>query len=131
MGWGGSAGAATTFGIYYDTSGNFTATGNVTAYSDESLKTNWRGYASDFVKKLAVLKSGSYDRTDAELTQDGVSAQSLQQLLPNSVYKDSLTGLLAVNYGGAAMVSAVQLAKRVVELEARLESVEQQLKDKQ
>lgn len=99
------------------------SSGNVTAYSDERVKTNWRGYAPDFVEQLAKLLSGTYDRVDKELTQDGVGAQSLRPLLPNSVVED-LDGNLSVNYGGAAMVSAVELAKRVVDQEARITKLE-------
>lgn len=102
-----------------DMSGNGTYAGNVTASSDERFKTNWRGYAPDFVEQLAAIKHGTYDRTDQNLTQDGVSAQSLQLLLPSSVLTGA-DGRLSVNYGGAAMVSAVELAKRVVALETRL-----------
>jgi hypothetical protein len=102
-----------------DMSGNLTMAGNIAASSDERYKTNWRGYTVNFVEQLATLKHGTYDRTDEVLTQDGVSAQSLQSLLPNSVSTDA-DGRLSVNYGGAALVSAIQLAQRVVELEARL-----------
>jgi hypothetical protein len=105
--------------LQMDMSGNLTMAGNVTAYSDERYKTNWRPYAADFVEHLAGVKHGTYDRTDEELTQDGVSAQSLRSLLPNSIFTDA-EGRLSVNYGSAAMVSAIELAMRVVELEARL-----------
>jgi len=57
------------------------------------------------------------------MTQDGVSAQSLQPLLPNSVPVGS-DGKLSVNYGAAALVSAIQLAKRVVEQEERIAKLE-------
>ena len=97
--------------------------GNVVAYSDERVKTNWRDYSIDFVEQLAKIKHGTYDRTDMELTQDGVSAQSLQKLLPYSAPEDE-NGNLAVNYGGAALVSAVELAKRVVEQDKRIASLE-------
>lgn len=103
--------------LQMDMSGNLTMAGNVTAYSDDRFKSNWRGYGSDFVAQLAQIKHGTYDRTDEALTQDGVSAQSLQPLLPHSVATGA-DGRLAVNYGAAAMVSAVQLAKRLVALEA-------------
>ena len=103
--------------------GTLTMLGNVTASSDETLKTNWRGYALDFVEQLAKVKHGTYDRIDQELTQDGVSAQNLQPLLPNSVITGE-DGKLAVNYGGAAMVSAIQLAQRVVEQDARIAALE-------
>jgi hypothetical protein len=97
--------------------------GNVVAYSDERVKTNWRDYPANFVEQLAKLKHGTYDRTDIELTQDGVSAQSLQTLLPYSAPEDE-NGNLAVNYGGAALVSAVELAKRVIEQDERIAALE-------
>lgn len=102
---------------------NLTCGGTVTANSDESLKTNWRGLPTDFVEQLAKVKHGTYDRVDMELTQDGVSAQSLKPLLPNSVLANE-EGILSVAYGNAAMVSAIKLAERIVELEARLAALE-------
>jgi hypothetical protein len=95
-----------------DMSGNLTMAGNVGAYSDERLKKNWRPVQNNFVEKLTQLKSGIYDRTDENLTQAGVSAQSLQTLLPEVVKEDE-DGLLSVNYGAAAMVSAIELAKEI------------------
>jgi hypothetical protein len=115
--------SATSNAFSMSSGGNLTMTGNVTAFSDERVKTNWRGYNTDFVKELAKLKHGTYDRTDQELTQDGVSAQSLQNLLPNSVLTNE-EGHLSVAYGNAAMVSAVELAKDNVELRARIAKLE-------
>jgi hypothetical protein len=106
-----------------DATGNLTATANVTAYSDETLKTNWRPMPTDFVERLAQVKSGTYDRLDEEITQDGVGAQSLQPLMPNSVLTQK-EGKLSVAYGNAAMVSAVELAKRVVDQEIRIARLE-------
>lgn len=96
---------------------NLTCGGTITANSDESLKTNWRDLPADFVEQLAKVKHGTYDRVDVELTQDGVSAQSLQNLLPNSVLTGE-DGKLSVAYGNAALVAAIALAERVVQLEA-------------
>jgi hypothetical protein len=96
---------------------NLTCGGTVTANSDETLKTNWRDLPADFVEQLAKVKHGTYDRVDVELTQDGVSAQSLQPLLPNSVLTGE-DGKLSVAYGNAALVAAIALAERVVQLEA-------------
>ena len=101
-----------------DVSGNFTATANVTAYSDERFKTNWRNLPADFIEQLAQVKHGIYDRTDQELTQVGVSAQSLQPVMPNAVIEDD--GKLSVAYGNAALVAAIKLAERVVALEAKI-----------
>jgi hypothetical protein len=103
--------------------GAFTAVGNITAYSDESLKRNWRDLPADFIERLAGVKHGTYDRTDISATQDGISAQSLKPLLPNSVTEDE-SGKLSVNYGGAAMVSAVQLAKHAIQQDKRIAQLE-------
>jgi hypothetical protein len=96
-----------------DSGGNFTASGDVAAYSDERLKKNWRSVQKDFVTKLANVKHGIFERTDTNLTQVGVSAQSLEAVLQEAVRKGS-DGFLTVNYGGAAMVAAVELAKVTV-----------------
>jgi hypothetical protein len=104
-------------------SGSLTMSGNITAYSDETLKTNWRSLPSDYVYQLSQVKCGVYDRIDIELTQEGVSAQSLQTVLPYSVIKDE-DDKLSVNYGSAALVSTVELAKKVVEQEARIAHLE-------
>jgi hypothetical protein len=101
-----------------DTSGNFTATANVTAYSDERLKKNWRPVQEGFVEKLAQVKSGVYDRTDIEATQAGVSAQDMQKLLPEVVQDGEH---LSLAYGNAALVAAIELAKQVVELKKEIE----------
>lgn len=97
--------------------------GNVTAYSDERVKTNWRELQPDFIEQLAKVKHGIYDRTDQEMTQVGVSAQSLRPVLEHAVLENE-DGTLAVAYGNAAMVSAVELAKRVVEQDARIARLE-------
>lgn len=107
--------SASTNRFQMDMSGNLTMAGNVTAYSDERLKKNWRPVQEGFVAKLATLKSGVYDRVDQEVTQAGVSAQELQTLLPEVVGEDA-DGMLNVAYGNAALVAAIELAKEVVEL---------------
>jgi hypothetical protein len=94
---------------------DFVSRGNVTAYSDERKKKNWRSVADNFVEKLAVVKAGVYDRVDEEITQVGVSAQSLQEVLPEAVLTDN-DGYLSVAYGNAAMTAAVELAKELVAL---------------
>lgn len=105
-----------------DASGNFNAIGNVSAYSDERLKTNWRKISDGFVNSLALVKSGVYDRVDIALTQVGVSAQDIKKILPEAVLTDN-SGRMSLNYGATALVAAVELARRVVELERRLAMV--------
>jgi hypothetical protein len=101
--------------------GTLTMKGNVSASSDERIKTNWRDLPKDFVEQLAKVKSGIYDRTDVELTQVGVGAQSLQKILQHAVSEND-QGMLSVAYGNAALVACVKLAERIVELEKLLES---------
>ena len=97
--------------------GSIWAAGNITAYSDEKLKTNWSGLTDDFVAKLAKVKSGVFDRIDTGKRQVGVSAQSLQDVMPEAVDYHEKEDLLSVAYGNAALVSAIELAKRLLELE--------------
>jgi hypothetical protein len=103
--------------------GALTMLNNITAYSDERVKTNWRDLRPDFIERLAEVKHGIYDRTDQVSTQVGVSAQSLQNILEHAVMSDA-EGQLSVAYGNAALVAAVKLAERVVALEARLAALE-------
>jgi hypothetical protein len=109
-----------------DENGNTIFPLNVTAYSDERLKTNWRAMPDDYVTRLAQVKVGIYDRTDEDnITQVGVGAQSLQTLLPEAILTaDDDLGTLSVNYGGAALASAVELAKEVVDLRNRVAHLE-------
>jgi hypothetical protein len=98
---------------------NLTCYGNITAYSDESLKMNWRGFPADFVEQLAQVQSGMFDRVDTDMTQVGVGAGSLKRVMPEAVQKHD-NGLMSVAYGHAAMAAVVELAKRLVSLEKRL-----------
>jgi hypothetical protein len=97
----------------------------VAGNSDERLKTNWRDLQADFIEQLATVKAGVYDRTDMDVpvTQVGVTAQTLRPVLPDAVLED-VDGMLSVAYGNAALVSAIELAKRVVEQEARINRLE-------
>lgn len=104
--------------------GSIWAAGNITAYSDERVKENWGGLAADFVERLAEVKSGTFDRTDIKKRQAGVSAQSMQKLLPEVVDYHEKEELLSVAYGNAALVSAVELAKDNLKLRARVERLE-------
>jgi hypothetical protein len=107
----------------WQVNGSITASGNVTAYSDERVKANWRKLDDGFLVNLANVKSGIYDRTDIEITQVGVSAQSLRDVLPHAVIEAD-DGDLSVAYGNAAMVSAVELAKELVALKHKVTELE-------
>ena len=110
------------WGSYCDDAGNWTAAGNVTAYSDERLKKDWEEVKPNFVDQLANVKSGTYTRTDSDERQAGVSAQSLQELLPETVIAGG-DGLLSVAYGNAAMVAVVELAKEIRMLKEEIKAL--------
>jgi hypothetical protein len=110
--------------FYVSNIGNVWARNNITAYSDERVKKNWKSFSSDFVEKLSRVKSGTYERIDVQnVIQDGVSAQSLREVMPNSVTDNN--GQLSIAYGNAALVSSIELAKQVVRLKQEI----QELKD--
>jgi hypothetical protein len=115
-------GAGTSFGGQVSVFSNLIAGGNVTANSDERLKTDWEALPTDFVERLAAVKSGTYARVDKDLRQVGVGAQSLQPLMPEAVIENE-NGVLSVAYGQAALAACVELAKEVVRLRALLEPV--------
>jgi hypothetical protein len=141
IGWshpnaGGAAGNLTDHGMLIINNGSFrcaisnsiVASGNITAYSDERLKRNWRDMPENFVERLAQVKVGRYERIDDGMEQVGVSAQSLQPLLPEAIQiaKDEI-GTLSVSYGNAAMASAVELAKELVQLKRELAELKSKL----
>jgi hypothetical protein len=108
-----------------DTSGNLTAAGNITAYSDERFKTDWAELSSDYIEKLANVKSGTYTRIDENLRQVGVSAQSLKEVLPEAVLEGEY---LSVAYGNAALASVIELAKTIVKQNTKIAELEQLIK---
>lgn len=121
-----SQNSGTTNHFTFDASGNFTATANVTAYSDERLKKDWGTLSADFVDRLAQVKHGPYTRIDTGERQAGASAQAMQELLPE-VVMTAKDGMLSLAYGNAALVSAIQLAQQLVHTRNRVTQLEAKL----
>ncbi len=123
----GSFSGAVTMSSTLNVTGDITGSGNITAYSDERLKTDWSYLdTNSYVSNLANIKSGTYTRVGTSIRYAGISAQNLQQLLPEAVIADA-EGMLSVNYGAAAMVSVVELAKLVLQLQREIEQLKQKL----
>jgi hypothetical protein len=111
-----------------DGGGNASFNGNVTASSDERLKTDWTAMPQDFVERLSRVRSGTYTRTDSGERQAGSSAQDWQVLLPEVVQvgaDESKT--LSLAYGNAALVAVIELAKRLLAVDERLGRIEQKM----
>ena len=101
-------------------SGDFTAAGNVTAYSDQRIKENIHTieYAVDRVK---ALRGVYYTRKDTGAPGLGVIAQEMQRVFPE-VVQENADGMLSVAYGnlvGVLIEAVKELADRVEELEYR------------
>jgi hypothetical protein len=111
--------SASTNRLQMDMSGNLTMAGNVTAYSDERLKKDWAPIYEGFIEHLAAIRAGTYTRIDSGERQAGVSAQAMREILPEVVNEDN-EGTLALAYGNAALVAAVELAKELVKIKQEL-----------
>ena len=116
----GNYGVTTTAALsFVPSTGALSATSHVSS-SDETLKQNWGDLPTNFVSGLSQVKHGTFERIDNGNREVGVSAQSLEKILKEAVIKGE-DGLLSVNYGGAALVAAIELAKEVVELRKEIE----------
>jgi hypothetical protein len=82
----------------FDDSGAFTATGNITAYSDRRLKKNIE-IIPNAMDKILQLSGYTFDRKDVNTKrQTGVIAQEIKAVLPEAVIEDE-NGKLSVAYG--------------------------------
>jgi len=114
----GNSGNATRF-TFSVSNGNFTATGNVTAYSDLRLKSNVEKI-TDAVKKVQSLNGVVFDRLEESLDQRGTGliAQEVLAVLPEAVVEDE-NGYLSVAYGnlvGLLVESIKELKSEIEEL---------------
>jgi hypothetical protein len=114
----------TTTRYTFNKNGNFTATGNVTAYSDISLKENIETIPNALDKVLA-LRGVGYNRIDLEekSRQIGVIAQEIEEVIPEVVITGE-EGIKSVAYGNlvALLIESVkELKAEVNELKAKLE----------
>ena len=103
---------------FLPSTGALTAVSHVSS-SDERLKTNWSSLDLDFVSRLADVKNGTFERISNGNREAGVTAQSLKEVLPEAVVEGE-DGMLSVNYGAAALVAAIELAKEVKALRAEI-----------
>ena len=98
-------------GAYCDDSGNWTAVGNVTAYSDERLKENIKTIpnALETVKKLRGV---SFDRKDFGIKGIGVIAQEIEQVLPEVVVDGEYKSVSYGNIIGLLIEAIKELEKK-------------------
>ena len=108
-----------------DNSGNVTATGNVTAYSDERLKDNIL-VIDGALEKVSQLRGVTFNRTDTEEPdrQTGVIAQEVEKVLPEAVITaDDEMQTKSVAYGnmvGLLIEAIKEQQKQIDELKQAL-----------
>jgi hypothetical protein len=106
-----------------DQSGNLTAAGNITAYSDERLKADITPIENALAKVMS-LGGYTYTRTDINQRQTGVLAQEVLKVLPEAVGGSEETNY-TVAYGnmiGLLIEAIKEQQAQIDELTARLES---------
>ena len=110
-----------------DMSGNMTAAGNVTAYSDIRLKESIEVIpnALEKVKQIRGVTFTRNDQEDKELRHTGVIAQEVEKVLPEVVSEDNL-GVKNVAYGN--MVGL--LIEAIKELKTEVDDLKKQLREK-
>jgi len=99
--------------------GDFTATGDITAYSDESLKTNIQ-VIDGALGKVENISGYTWNRIADDSRATGVVAQELEAVLPEAVHTDA-DGLKSVAYGnitGLLIEAVKELSAQVAELKA-------------
>ena len=94
--------------------GNFTATGDITAYSDDTLKTNVQ-LIDGALGRVQAIRGVTFDRISDGSTSTGVIAQELKAVLPEAVHTDA-NGVHSVAYGnitGLLIEAVKELSEQV------------------
>ena len=112
--------------FYSASNGNAWCAGSLTQSSDDRKKQDWSPMAADFIERMAQVRRGTYTRTDLRMRQVGVSAQSVEQVLPEAVTTDE-QGYKSVAYSNAALVLAIELANKVLDQDERMNALEARL----
>ena len=97
--------------------GSFTATGDITAYSDDSLKTNVQ-VIDGALDRVEAIRGVTFERIEDGSVSTGVIAQELKAVLPEAVHTDAY-GVHSVAYGnitGLLIEAVKELSAEVKEL---------------
>lgn len=100
-------------------SGSFTASGNITAYSDQRLKSSIETIP-DALAKVAKMRGVNFTMKDTGARSTGVIAQELQAVIPEAVHTND-DGYLSVAYGNLVGV----LIQAINELSEEVEHLKQ------
>ena len=97
--------------------GSFTATGDITAYSDDSLKTNVE-VIDGALGRVEAIRGVTFERIEDGSVSTGVIAQELEAVLPEAVKTDeaSLKHVVYGNITGRLIEAVKELSAQVAEL---------------
>lgn len=103
--------------------GDLWAKGNISAFSDERYKRDWRQITDEQLLGFSRIRyCGIYTTSDTDEDRMGISAQKLKKFFPEAVTKNE--GKYGVAYGQAALALVHKLSQKVFELERRLAEFE-------
>ena len=111
--------SGTTFAMSGSFTGSFTATGDITAYSDDRLKTNVKTI-DGALDKVSKVRGVTFERIEDGSVSTGVVAQELAAVLPEAVKTDA-NGMHHVAYGnitGLLIEAVKELSAQVEELKS-------------
>lgn len=96
-------------------SGDLTATGNVTAYSDRRLKENISPLTGA-IEKVLALSGVTFNRKGLQRREVGVIAQEVEAVLPEAVFNDA-EGFKSVAYGNLVglLIEAIKDQQRHID----------------
>ena len=102
----------------FDSSGNFTASGNVTAYSDARLKENIKPL-EDCLKIVKELQGVSYNKKYETIREIGLIAQEVEAVLPEIVFEgpDTIKSIAYQNIVAVLIEAIKELDKKISNLE--------------
>ena len=112
--------SGTSFTMSGSYTGSFTATGDITAYSDDSLKTNVQ-VIDGALGRVEAIRGVTFERIEDGSVSTGVIAQELKAVLPEAVHTDA-EGIHSVAYGnitGLLIEAVKELSAQVAELKAK------------
>jgi hypothetical protein len=99
--------------------GDITASGTVTANSDEKLKENVITI-ENALEKVLSLRGVEYDRIDSGDHQIGVIAQEVEKVVPAVVYGDEIKSVAYANLVGLLIEAIKEQQKEIDELKKKL-----------
>jgi hypothetical protein len=105
----------TTTRFTFNDNGDFTATGNVTAYSDIRVKNNIE-VIPNALNKVMSLNGYTFDRTDIDVPrQTGVIAQEVLEVLPEAVNSEG--DKMSVAYGNMVGLLIEAIKEQQIQIE--------------